>query len=104
MENLNKGNNMYKPATMADMGTAFILYQTVLEILSDEARDRLEIEAKEKFKKFSPQAASIDAAMTASAAAVEANCEKFCSLALDGIFEMLEELFPVENTPENVPE
>lgn len=86
---------MYKAPTMADMGTAFILYQTVLEILSDEARDRLEIEAKEKFKKFSPQAPAIDAAMTENAAAVEANCEKFCSMALDGIFEMLEKLFPV---------
>jgi len=92
---------MYKEPTMADMGTAFILYQTVLDILSEETQGRLEIEAKEKFKKFSPQAPAIDAAMVASAEAVEANCEKFCSMALDGIFEMLEKLFPVE---ENVSE
>jgi hypothetical protein len=95
----NKGNSMDK-ATFADIGTAFILYQAVLEILSDEAVARLDKVRDERFNKFKPKAQEIDAQFVSQARLIEENCEKFCMLALDGIMNMLEQHFPTEDAPE----
>lgn len=92
--------------TAADLGTALVLYQAVSEILDDNAQERLEKIRFERFDKFKARAQEIDATLRAQEPAIEANCEQFCRLALDGIFTLLEEHFPVdaEATPENAAE
>lgn len=85
--------------TAANIGTAFVLYQAVFEVLGAEAQFNLKREAQERFTKFDKVAGQIDEALVAESDAVEANCVKFCRMALDGIFDFLEDSFP-ENATE----
>ena len=82
--------------TAADLGTALVLYQAVSEILDNNAQERLEKVRFERFDKFKSRAQEIDATLLALEPAIEANCEQFCRIALDGIFALLEEHFPVD--------
>lgn len=93
---------MYK-VTTADLGTAFLIYQSVMEILDEDSRQRLDQLRGNRFDKFQPQADAIDAALEKEAPKISENCENFCRMTLDGMFEMLEELFPVV-TPEDATE
>lgn len=82
-------------ATLADLGTAFVIYQAVYEILDDKSRYKLDRVRGNQFEKFSSQAEQIDALLVAQEPQVTANCEKFCEMALEGIFSMLDKHFPV---------
>ena len=84
--------------TTADLGTALVLYQAVSEILDDNAQARLEKLRAARFDKFKARGQEIDAVLMAVEPAIEANCEQFCRIALDGIFTLLEEHFPVNAT------
>ena len=82
--------------TIADLGTAFVIFQSVLEVLDDESRTRLDKIRGDRFDKFKSLAEEIDKKLETEVELITANCETFCRMALDGMFDMLEEHFPVE--------